>query len=301
MTAQKAIGTFDHENSPLSEAEKESIGKTGLYGFLMDGKNNPDPSRILKSCALIDVIFVHVGKCAGGSILHALRSNFREDIVKVWEYHCFDANHLLADLNDLVSSAGNRIIAISTRDPIARFVSSYNWDYYLNVLKRSPSSRLKIDCCYEEFSSISELVRALDDSPRMAEAQDFIHYKQHGYGHMRMGISWYLPYKTLINLDPHKTFCLRLEKLDYDLIRLINHLSNLTGFAEKKSLNIIKDKAHYDRLVPQFNPNKTLRTEEKDILLKKVDFLKNDYKCHHFAINNFTDQNHKSNETSMLN
>lgn len=251
--------------------------------------SNPSYSRVVQSNSEVDVLLVHVGKCAGGTVITTLRSLFPACNVKIWHYHVHDSRHLLSRVIDLQEQKANLLVLMLTRDPLARFISAYNWDYCLHVLQRTPYSQFKIDKWYQKYPSARELIRALAGNSTCDEAIRFARYKHYAYGHMRMGISWYLSIDLLKELNPFRTFCIRVEHINEDLPSFVRHLEDVSGFKIRKELRVRHDKSDYARLFPsnllRIDSSRDALTDTEIDRMKL--FLSEDYKCHEYASEKF--------------
>ena len=118
------------------------------------------------------LVFVHVGKCAGSSVSTALALSG----VRFSHIHGVSQQPLV---RDLVANPDVYFL-ISTRDPIRRFVSAFNWDLHDKRERRGLSGL------------------------------------RHSYLHIHLGISWYVPLDVAQRLPAERTSVLRVEHLDRD-------------------------------------------------------------------------------------
>lgn len=181
------------------------------------------------------IVFVHVGKCAGGSIINSLRSAMSDHFI-MYELHCFNANLAIRDI--IARDRGDLSYLVSTRDPVSRFISSYNWDkhnIYLSNKALSPSC----GPLFEQFSSVDELALALgSDDPETADrALDFA-----GFGHMGMGPAWYTPLDVVKALPYDRTYLCQSEHLSRDLQKAVTKLDPEAG---ERQLEIGRDKSNF--------------------------------------------------------
>lgn len=173
-------------------------GSNNSFNPLLDTIKQPTRKQV--------ILFVHTGKCAGESILKGINETFKKD-TKIYEYHVFDANARLLEALEYfrIHKPECFSIVIATRDPLSRWASSYNWD--LHNLFLSKNKRLTDD--YSTYSDVNLLANGIKtcDAKAMSLGR---------FGHMGMGISWYLPIEVHSILDPQTTYVMRTEELDSD-------------------------------------------------------------------------------------
>jgi hypothetical protein len=182
---------------------------------------NPSLDVVVKRSWRRKIIFVHTGKCAGETILNVFRKAYRKS-ADFYEYHCFNANLLIRELIDgLEKTEGQSIsILVATRDPIARWISSFNWDLHNIFLSKSKA----LNWGYREFPDVMQLASKIADGDPKA----LIFGRK---GHMGMGISWYLPLGLLDRLPADNTFVIRQEFLERDLVNTLAMLMKKDGFS----------------------------------------------------------------------
>lgn len=181
------------------------------------------------------LIHVHVGKCAGGSINVALdRNGF-----KFSELHCGTANSALK--HEVETDGGNNFYLISLRDPIKRFVSSFNFDKFEKIIsgKSNYSSWQEI---YKVFRSANELAEGLI-SPSQ-EVRDLAHYAlRESKLHMHMGLSWYVPIALAKKIPSDRVHIVRTEHLESDFCGFLKRFEKDNVLTEmpfdKKSENFL--------------------------------------------------------------
>jgi hypothetical protein len=182
-------------------------------------KFNPLLSTLKQSAGKRIILFVHTGKCAGESILEGMARIFGAKVL-IYEYHVFDANERL--LEALNYFHGNKpelaSIVVATRDPLSRWVSSYNWDLhnlFLSKNKQPPEG-------FSAYPDVNMLANGIMNCESLA-------MRFGKFGHMGMGVSWYLPIDVHSLLDPQRTFILRTEQLDSDFHVFVNRYCNQCG------------------------------------------------------------------------
>jgi len=142
---------------------------------------NPEDD-VMRSIAGKHIVFIHVGKCAGESIIECL-SKYLPDTTVLCEFHVYDANVRLSRICEAPSRDLNFVVA--KRDPLTRFVSAFNWDKH-NLFFAGKLQGTRSDEFFRAFPSVNDLGVALGSDiyevRRMAE--DFSRF-----GHMGMGQS----------------------------------------------------------------------------------------------------------------
>jgi len=154
------------------------------------------------------IIHIHVGKCGGGTVnkaLHGAGINFVE-------LHCGNANYEVSHL--LSNSLYHDEIIITVRDPIARFVSSFNFDKYEKIVIEKTSNKIwnKI---YNTFNSAEHLAQSLVSHDKQYRNLAWLALTE-SYLHMHLGLSWYFPSKKLDRIDPDHFSVIRQEHLVND-------------------------------------------------------------------------------------
>jgi len=179
---------------------------------------NPLLGSVLASNKKYKVAVIHVGKCAGESTLLSIKQNLPSNDFDIFEYHCFDANELLVELLRQQHALESVYFVICTRDPLERWVSSFNWDLHNMFLSKSMHSKL-----HEKYFTVIKLVEEL-----CKENPDEDALTLSRFGHMGMGISWYLPGQVFGELPSGRTYTIRTESIERDLHAVIQKLRALT-------------------------------------------------------------------------
>lgn len=211
---------------------------------------------------------IHVGKCAGSSINSAL---FQLEI-DFKEYHCGDANKQIAELID--NDSDENIYLISTRDPMRRFISAFNWDKYEKIMLQN-TENLHWQSIYEKFSSVNHLVESFESEDK--ELRRLAQYSiSHSMLHMQLGISWYLPLALSKRLPGERVFVLNTESLleDFNCFvrKVFPHKEKVT------TMPVAKDSVDFLDKIDVTNP-KFLSERAKVILKEKIneDYRVNDF------------------------
>lgn len=208
---------------------------------------------------MMNVIHVHVGKCAGSSINMAL--NQEKIIFK--ELHCGDANTNLEEL--IESDSGNNLYVVSARDPIKRFISAFNWDKYEKIINRKANNPYwrKI---YETFTDANDLAESLKSSD--TEKRKLAEFALNGSKlHMDLGLDWYIPKALMLKIPKDRLYLVRTENLLNDFNRFVS--SYKQGFKKIDSMPRDKDSNDFIDKINIENP-KYLSSKAKDILREKL-------------------------------
>lgn len=154
------------------------------------------------------LVFVHVGKCAGSSVSTALALSG----VRFSHIHGVSQQPLV---RDLVANPDVYFL-ISTRDPIRRFVSAFNWDLHDKRERRGlsgPDGRwANVFEAFPSANSLAEALSSTNQERRMLAVKGL----RHSYLHIHLGISWYVPLDVAQRLPAERTSVLRVEHLDRD-------------------------------------------------------------------------------------
>mgnify|MGYP001363266602 CR=1 FL=1 len=212
-----------------------------------------------------NIIHVHIGKCAGGSInlgLHQLGISFEE-------LHCGDANITLKQR--LKADTGNNIYLISLRDPISRAISSFNWDKYEKLIVQKSTNELwnKI---YARFANLESLVSAYGSCDKELAALAELAFKESNL-HLHLGLAWYVPEEIAKLLPPKRTFILHTESLDSDFGRMLSLHFPSTEF----NAALPRDKDNKSFLSQANIPSPKFLSEESINKLRS-EILKDDYR-----------------------
>jgi hypothetical protein len=195
----------------------------------LDPHFNPTVEYVMSAPMPFKVAVVHVGKCAGGSIIATLKTFLPKDRTSIFEYHCFDANETLGELINTSPEIPDLHFVICARDPLDRWISAFNWDKHnLGILNGTCSNAILLDL-YTTFPTVDRLALALvSDSPHekavnLAKA-----------AHMGMGISWYLPRHLILKLPRYRTVTIRTEHITRDTVACVEMLAANMGASFSK-------------------------------------------------------------------
>ncbi len=163
---------------------------------------------------------VHVGKCAGDTFINALSEHVGE-AYNLYQLHCFDSDERLKACLAL-DPPSNAIYVVCTREPVSRFVSSFNWDKHF-LYGRGKLDGSKFAAYYEEFATIEALVQGLrsPDLDLKQRATEFRHFSR-----MLMGQAWYTPMAQVLALPASNTYLCDVATLREDIDAVIASISD---------------------------------------------------------------------------
>jgi hypothetical protein len=159
---------------------------------------------------------VHVGKCAGESVIRTLQPQ----VAGLEIYHVHDANLRLADA--VLRRDPSDIFIVLTRDPVDRFVSAFEWDLHSKSVE-GDGRRLKNETwgrIFGAFLSANDLAEALTD-PRRGRRQAAVAALRASKLHMQFDLGWYLPPQIASELPSGRTHVIRTERIGADLPRFL--------------------------------------------------------------------------------
>lgn len=132
------------------------------------------------------IALVHVGKCAGTSIVKGLRNT------------PINFTHVHMKTNDgYFDPAQYDLFVITTRDPVSRIVSNFNWRHIYGGRPVTPIKtwieRSMYKCFPEYPGGVSSFAESLDEDSKCGYlARRCLHDEYARCGHMAKGFRWYL-------------------------------------------------------------------------------------------------------------
>ena len=192
---------------------------------------NPPLEVLRRNSSKIAIVFFHVGKCAGESIIRAIADAF-DAMVATFEYHSFDANLLIRDFltaKKIFADNQELIIIIATRDPVERWFSAFNWDLHDLFLSKN------VPLCegYVRYPKASDLAEGISSGD--PNALEFGRSN-----HMGMGLSWYLSLSMVPHLQGHRIYEIRQESADEDFERFVTDFCTYTGFGRHRIRELLR-------------------------------------------------------------
>jgi len=204
-------------STSLTDQDKALLSTTHLFSQLERASFNPNIRHVLTSSQHKPTIaLIHIGKCAGESVLDAIRLDFSSDDIDLYEFHIFDANQRITQLLRQQQPHHQVHWLICTRNPLHRWISAFNWDTHTFHLSRQYPCHPRAHDLHQHFPNAKALAGALHN--HNSDALEYAQFHHLAYGHIAMGASWYLPPQTLEHLNPERTSVIRTEHIqnDYD-------------------------------------------------------------------------------------
>lgn len=229
----------------LTDQDRALLSTTNLFNQLERASFNPNIRQVLINSAHKPTIAViHVGKCAGESILDAIRSNFSGDEIDLYEFHIFDANQRINQLLSQQQPQHQVHWLICTRNPLHRWISAFNWDTHTFHLSRQYPCHPRAHDLHQHYPSAKALAYGLQNND--SDALEYAQFHHLAYGHIAMGASWYLPNQSLQHLHPEQTSVIRTEHIQGDFDRAVQSiLSQFPALSQRSAVQVPKTKQNY--------------------------------------------------------
>ena len=178
---------------------------------------NPQVNFFRSYKSQLKIALIHVGKSAGESIMTYMHCALPPESFSLFEFHCFNADELIKDLLDDARNDPSIVLVIPIRDPLDRWVASFNWDYHYQVLSNlEPSTEFMR--MINSFPKVQDLARGI-----VANDRDACRFGR--LTHMGNGVSWYLPDNRVDSIPKERTYVIRVEHISHDLAFMINDLA----------------------------------------------------------------------------
>jgi len=207
---------------------REGLRTLNIFPHFWNENFNPAQLEEISKESQAILCIVHVGKCAGESIILTLKRLFKSSNIRVIEYHIFDSNRIIEEEISKSSSRENIHWIFLTRDPINRWISAFNWDIHTYHMNQYFYCHPEINKLFSQYSNCVELARGIANNEEEAIFLSRFHHL--AFGHMAMGQAWYLP-KTVMNLvKPDKTSIIRTEDIHEDMHKCLEKLKMQFSF-----------------------------------------------------------------------
>ena len=208
--------------------------------------------------------FIHINKCAGGSIYHNFTKHDQE--FRLTQIHTkMQFNKLEGLLNDNVKNF------FFVRDPVSRFIGCYNFvrRTFKNILcKRTFKSMYNI-----EYDDVPDLNKMLDKSREDPVFFEFLIKKS---PHITAGIAKYLNYVSddyieKLHKDNKILMVGTVEHINEDFAKLLDIIKKDSSYTFSKEINTLTSRVH--------------KSKKKGILLSSENiefirkFFQDDYEC----------------------
>ena len=277
----------EKSNPDITPDIRRTISELRIYPHFNNTNFNTPADAIPRGSREPTICIIHVGKCAGESIIETMKKIFPNTSAHILEYHVFDANKLIQQA--ITKTSNDPLIhwIILTRDPAERWVSAFNWDYHTFGANSYFYSHPIAKDCFKRFQRCSDLIKGLQQGDEVAV--DFSRFHHLAYGHIAMGQSWYLTESLIQLLKPERTSVIRTEHIAQDLEACITKISAQVKdlrLDQQNKIPIIHTKNNYQQ---RYKPGTFDRPGEIDSqqLEYLQDFLKEDYQIHKSAIQKF--------------
>ena len=274
----------DPQPSALRADVRQLLATSGIYPQLQSTSFNPDPLDLLASAAQKPTIaLIHIGKCAGESVLDALRMNFSDEELNLCEFHIFDANQRLDQLFKQIKDTVQIHCLVTTRDPLARWVSAFNWDTHTFHRSQQFFCHPNAVHFHQRYPSAKSLAAGLAKSEQ--EAINFASFHHLAYGHIAMGADWYLPASRRSYLNRATSSVIRTERIQQDYESCIRSILNqFTNLSDRQAIAVPKTKQSYQTRYPKhsFSQLTDLTETEQNAIARTI---KKDIEAHQDLIN----------------
>lgn len=216
------------------------------------------------------VVFVHVGKCAGGSLL----AQFHANSISYDELHCGDSP---TSLKCALESDDTRTkYVVSVRDPVSRFLSAFNFDKYEKIIGGKGSGNPLWSEIYSTFTSANHLCESLasgDHHLRDLAIKTFFKSNLH----IHFTLSWYLPLDCLLRLPIDRTTVIRTEYVEADLKSFLGKydLGAATTIRKDKDARQFHDQLGIDEPLYLSDVSKVLLNSVYDADYRILDYFYN--------------------------
>ena len=274
----------DPQPSALRSEVRQLLATSGIYPQLQSTSFNPDPLDLLASAAQKPTIaLIHIGKCAGESVLDALRMNFSHEELNLCEFHIFDANERLDQLFKKIKDTDQIHCLVTTRDPLARWVSAFNWDTHTFHRSQQFFCHPNAVHFHQRYPSAKSLAAGLAKSEK--EAINFASFHHLAYGHIAMGADWYLPTTRRSHLNRATSSLIRTERIQQEYESCIRSILNqFTNLSDRQAIAVPKTKQSYQTRYPEhsFSQLADLTETEQNAIARTI---KKDIEAHQDLIN----------------
>ena len=281
-----ADALVNHTPNPrITKEIKQTISKLNIYPHFNNSHFNRVPDGTISIPGKATICIVHIGKCAGESVIETLRRSLSKEATQILEYHVFDANHLVHRAIAETSKDPSVHWILLTRDPVNRWVSSFNWDYHTFGANSFFYCHPIISSYFNKFANCSDLITGLQQGDEDAHLFSSFHHLV--FGHMAMGQAWYLSEEIIQKMDPQKTSVIRTENIQQDFENCITKImAHIPHLKPVKQIPVIHTKNNYQRrYAPETFVN--VRDLNQDQISHLRNFLHSDVLIHRSLINSF--------------
>lgn len=291
VSANEASELLTALESPKSQAAispelRAAFNRLNLFSHLKNHNFNPTQITATDGTNRPTIGIVHVGKCAGESVLESLRRHFPGETFRIVEYHIFDANRILREVIPQTTNNDNIHWIILTRDPIKRWISAFNWDYHTYHLNQYFYCSKQISAKLFQYNNCLQLLRSISDGQE--DAIEFSQTHHLTYGHMAMGQSWYLTADLVKQTVPSRTSLIRTEQIAFDFESSVRKITSQFDLPKPGKTEVFHRKVNYKA---RYRPEtfKTLSNFNEQDLNSLKNHLLQDYRIHNLLQQHLTD------------
>ena len=229
----------------INKTIQTGINTLEIFPHFTSDRFNPERLEQVDSAEIATICVIHVGKCAGESVLDSLRKSFPKESTCIIEYHVFDANIILKNIINKFADHENVHWIILNRDPIKRWISAFNWDQHLYHLNQYFYCHKLASKHLARYKSCLELARGI--SERHDEALQLSRFHHLAFGHMAMGQAWYLTEDLINKMSPTRTSLICTEQIGIDFELSIKKITSQFSFLKASKAKIVHTKNMYQR------------------------------------------------------
>ncbi|QNJ02038.1 hypothetical protein [Synechococcus sp. PROS-U-1] len=229
----------------INKTIQTGINTLEIFPHFTSDRFNPERLEQVDSAEIATICVIHVGKCAGESVLDSLRKSFPKESTCIIEYHVFDANIILKNIINKFADHENIHWIILNRDPIKRWISAFNWDQHLYHLNQYFYCHKLASKHLARYKSCLELARGI--SERHNEALQLSRFHHLAFGHMAMGQAWYLTEDLINKMSPTRTSLICTEQIGIDFELSIKKITSQFSFLKASKAKIVHTKNMYQR------------------------------------------------------
>ena len=229
----------------INKTIQTGINTLDIFPHFTSDRFNPERLEQVDSAEIATICVIHVGKCAGESVLDSLRKSFPKESTCIIEYHVFDANIILKNIINKFADHENVHWIILNRDPIKRWISAFNWDQHLYHLNQYFYCHKLASKHLARYKSCLELARGI--SERHNEALQLSRFHHLAFGHMAMGQAWYLTEDLIKKMSPTRTSLICTEQIGIDFELSIKKITSQFSFLKASKAKIVHTKNMYQR------------------------------------------------------
>ena len=209
----------------LTNEDRYLIRQTQIYKHYNANCFNPEIKYVITSCRRCKLVicFIHVGKCAGTTLINELSKLFVGNKIPIYEFHLFDSDILIRELVEQLKFYHNIHIVISTRDPLDRWISAYNWDLHLYYSQEKYYCPVEAIELFRQYPNAKSLITGL--MLQEVGAIELAQKKHFTFGHMSRGVGWYISRELLQKIPSFNLSVISTSRLTKDFEEFVRQIS----------------------------------------------------------------------------